>query len=229
MQAEIAGRLGEQRLGVALRHRRRRVVTLARAFEKIAAGLLGALDVAGLAGDAGDIFEPVVIRLEIFVADGPILDLMTFGHDAFAVALDHVRANAEIIGKEAPGLAVPVHAGAADPVAGQKAAPFADRKRGLRRVIPHRQRFLLRTQEDVMANAIAQLIGRGADVEIGRGVAPRAALDRDDVETGAGELQSENRSGPSETDDDDILAGETAGHQFSPHAGRPCIATGGNV
>src|SRR6266403_773212 len=54
---------------------------------------------------------------------------------------------------------------------------------------------------------------RTADVEISGGVAPRAAFDRDDLEAGAGEFVSQDRSGPAETDDRDILAWETAGHQ----------------
>ena len=136
-----------------------------------------------------------------------------------AVALDHVAADAEIVGQEAPGLAVPVHAGAADAVAGQEAAPFADRQRRLRWVVAHGQRFLLRTQEHVVTNRVAQLVRRGADVEIGGGVAPRAALDRDHFEAGARELVSQDRSGPAETDDDDILARETAGHQLSSPGG----------
>ena len=80
-----------------------------------------------------------------------------------------------------------------------------------------------------MTDRIAQFVRRGADVEIGGGVAPRAALDRNDLEAGAREFERHDRSGPAETDDDDILAGKTAGHQFSPHAGRPCIATGGSA
>jgi hypothetical protein len=59
-----------------------------------------------------------------------------------------------------------MHAGAADAVAGQKAAPFADRQCGLRGIIPHCQRFRLRAQEDVMADGIAEVVGRGPDVEI---------------------------------------------------------------
>ncbi len=90
MQAKAVRGFGEQLLGVALFHRRRRIVALPRAFERIAAGLLCALDVAGLAGDARNIFELVVIGLEVFVGDRPVLDVIALGHDAFAVALDHV-------------------------------------------------------------------------------------------------------------------------------------------
>src|SRR6202043_1436769 len=99
------------------------------------------------ARNARDVLELVVIWLELVVADRPVLDVISFGQDALAVGLDHVAADAEIVGQEAPSLPVPVQAGAADAVAGQKTAPFADRKRGLRRVVAHGQRFLLRTQE----------------------------------------------------------------------------------
>ena len=223
MQAHVGRRLGEQRLGVALLHRRRRIVPLARAFERIAAGLDLALDVAGLAGNAGDLLEPVVMRLQF------VLNLVTFRHDAGAVALDHVAADAKVVGQEAPGLAVPVQAGAADAVARQEAAPFADRQRGLRGVVAHGQRFLLRTQEDVVTHRIAQLVGGGADVEIAGGVAPRTALQRDDIQSKAGQFIGDDRAGPAKPDDDDILARKTAGHQRSPQAGRPCKLTGGSV
>ena len=97
-------------------------------------------------------------------------------------------------------------------------------------IVAHGQRFLLRPQEDIVAHRIAQFVRRGADVEIGGGVAPRPALDGDDLEAGARQFIGEDRSGPAETDDDDILAGQTAGHQFCPsQAGRPCMRTGGSV
>src|SRR6202012_564189 len=120
------------------------------------------LDVAGLAGDAGEILEPVITGFEFVVADRPILDVMAFGKNSFAVALQHVAANAEIVGEETPGLAIPVHPGATDAIARQEAAPFADRQRRLRRVVAHGQRFLLRPQEDVVANPKAQFARRGA-------------------------------------------------------------------
>src|SRR5262249_15615943 len=132
-------------------------------------------------------------------------------------------------GEEAPGLAIPMHAGAADPIAGQKTPPFADRQRGLRGIVAHGQRFLLRAQEDIVAHGIAKFIRSGADVEIAGGIAPWATLDRNHVEAGMRQLVSEDRSGPAETDDDDILARKTAGHQRPPQAGRPCILTGGSV
>ena len=122
-----------------------------------------------------------------------------------------------------------MHAGAADAVAGKKAAPLANGQRGLRRIVPHGQRLLPRAEEDVMADSVAQFVRRAADVEIGGGVAPRAAFDRDDLEAGAGEFVSQDRSGPAETDDRDILARETAGHQRSPQARRPCMPTGGSA
>jgi hypothetical protein len=229
MQPETGRGLGEQLLRKTLLHRRRRIVALAHTLERIAAGLDIALDVAGHTRNAGDIFELVAIRLELIVADRPVLDVIAFGQNALAVALDHVATDAEIVGQKAPGLPVPVQAGAADTVAGKKAAPLADRQRGLRRVVAHGQRFLFRAQEHVVANRIAQLVRRRADIEIGGRVAPRAALDRDHFEAGARKLVSQDRSGPAETDDDEILARETAGHQCPPQAGRPCRPTGGSA
>src|SRR5256714_2465049 len=56
------------------RERRQRIVARARRFERIAALSDLAVDVAGLAGDGGGIFEFVVVGLKLGVADAPVLD-----------------------------------------------------------------------------------------------------------------------------------------------------------
>src|SRR5437870_2356991 len=97
MQAHPARSLREQLLRIALLHRRGRIFAGARALERIASGLDLSLDVAGLAGNTRDIFELIIERLELVIAHRPILDLIVRGHDALAVALDHVAADAEIV------------------------------------------------------------------------------------------------------------------------------------
>src|SRR6202043_2494900 len=72
------------------------------------------------ARNARDVLELVVIRLELVVADRPVLDVIAFGQNALAVALDHVATDAEIVGQKAPGLPVPVQAAPPTPLPGRK-------------------------------------------------------------------------------------------------------------
>src|SRR5207249_7793675 len=59
--------------------RRHRVLALAHALEDVAALVDLALDVAGLARDADLVFDLVVVRLELFESQGPVLDRGTLG------------------------------------------------------------------------------------------------------------------------------------------------------
>ena len=63
-----------------------------------------------------------------------------------------------------------------------------------------------------MPDAIAQFVLRVGDRKIGRRIAPRTALDRDDVEACIGQLVGQNRAGPAQADDDDVFAGKFARH-----------------
>ena len=72
--AEAFGALAKDGAEIGLLHRRVGIFARARRLERIAAGLDLSLDVAGLAADTAEIFEAVVIRLELVVGDAPILD-----------------------------------------------------------------------------------------------------------------------------------------------------------
>ncbi len=63
-----------------------------------------------------------------------------------------------------------------------------------------------------MLQPIAQFVLGVGNGEIGRRVAPRTALDGDDVESGVGKLVRENGAGPSQANDDRILARKLARH-----------------
>ena len=96
------------------------------------------------------------------------------------------------------------------------------------RVVAEGQRLLRRAQEQLVADAIAQLVRRVGGREVGGGVAPGAALDRDDVQPGVGQLMGQDRAGPAEADDDDVLGGQLACAVIVPvQSGRPPMPTGG--
>src|SRR5262249_44386049 len=59
----------------------------ARPFEGIAPGLDDAADVPGPSGNAAQIFEAVVMRLQIVVADAPVLQGHALRNEGPAVAL----------------------------------------------------------------------------------------------------------------------------------------------
>ena len=80
--AQVLRRGGEQRRAVGHVHRRIGILARARAFERIAAVLLLAVQIAGLAADAAEIFELVVIRLELVIGDAPVLDRHAFRQNA---------------------------------------------------------------------------------------------------------------------------------------------------
>ncbi len=239
--AELARRLGIERVAEWLLLRRRRIGARARAFERIAAPLDISLEIAGGAGGAAHIFEPVVMRLDVLPGDAPVLDGHVVGQEFLAVALGEMRAQDEIGRQEAPGLGVPVDAGAADAVAEHKGAPVAHRQRGLARLVAERHRDLRRPQEQLVLDAVAQLVLRVGDRKRRRRVAPRAALERDDVKARLGKLVGEDRAGPSQADDHGISVRELACHRvrldaISPAAADHCdqsgcvlMPTGGSV
>ena len=67
-------------------------------------------------------------------------------------------------------------------------------------------------QHEVEARIVEQLVWHEVDAEIPRGIAPRAALDADDVEPLLGQLVGDDCPRPAQSDDDDIGSGELVGH-----------------
>src|SRR6202022_1161267 len=143
MVAEALRALAEDRAEIGLLERWVGVFARSRRLERVAAGLDLALDVAGFAADATEIFEAVVVRLKIVIGDAPVLDrqLRSAGVEKFlAVALDSMAAQDKVRHLGAEALTVPVHERAAETLARQKALPAADRQRGLVRVVAKRHR-----------------------------------------------------------------------------------------
>src|SRR5258707_5926841 len=135
--------------------------------------------------------------------------------------------------QETQRLGVPVYAPAADAVGRHKRPPTTDRERGLVHLVAERKRSLVRSQEQLVANAVAQFVLHIARREISRRVAPRTALDGDDVEPFVGQFVRHDRTGPAEPDNDNVFFGESARHDrpqrvFGVHSARPAILTGGS-
>jgi hypothetical protein len=100
------------------------------------------------------------MRLELVVSNAPVLDGHVWGQEFRAVALGEVRLQHEIAGQEAPGLGIPMHAGAAHTLGHQKCAPSADRQRRLTDIITKGKGRLRRLHEQIVPYGIAQLVRR---------------------------------------------------------------------
>jgi hypothetical protein len=121
----------------------------------------------------------------------------------------------EVARQEAPSFGIPMHAGAADPVAEHECAPIAHRQRRFVRLVAERHRHLRRPQEQLVADAVAKLVLHVGDREVGGGVAPRAALDRNHIQARIRQFVGEDRSGPAESDNGNVLARKLSGHARS--------------
>src|SRR4051812_25754926 len=77
----------EELRGITRLERRQRIFVGARRFERIAAFLYLAAQVAGFAGDARGALELFVIRFQFGVCDAPVLDRHVFGNVLLAVLL----------------------------------------------------------------------------------------------------------------------------------------------
>ena len=179
----------------------------ARSLKRIAAFVNLPAQIAGGAARPAEIFKSVVMRLEIFIGDAPILDRHVFGKEARAIALGQMRFQHEVAGQKSPGFSIPVHASAPDTIRRHESAPRADRESGLIHLVAERKCVLVRPEEELMPDAIPQFILRIVWRIIGRGIAPWATLDGNHVETFVRQLVRKYRSGPSESDDDYVLAG----------------------
>ena len=138
MIAGVARSLAEHLARKNRRQRRQSIFALTRCLERISAGLDLPLDVAGLAGDRRNVFELVVIGLELGVCDAPVLDRHILGDEFLAVAFLVIGADFEFHIGPTPGVAAPVHPGAADNLARQKRSEAAHRQRFLARIVAYR-------------------------------------------------------------------------------------------
>ena len=229
MVARFARRRVEELGRVAALERRQRIVALARTFERVAARLDRACEIARLARDAAQVLELVVVGLELLVGDAPVLDRHVGRDEALAVALRVVAADHEVAGQEAPVLAVPVHARAAHARRRPERAELAHRKRGLRAIVAEGERLAVRLLEEAVAHGVAQLVLDRGGREVGNGVAEAAALDREDLQPRVGELLREDARGPAEAHQHDVDGRKALrhGHASFPGDSRPASPTHG--
>ncbi|MNP04130.1 hypothetical protein D3C76_960360 [compost metagenome] len=124
--------------------RRCRELAAAWPFERVAARLQLAVDVARHAGDTSDALEAVVERLEVGIGNAPVLHLLQALELARTVTLQRGRAHAEVPLGEAPSHASPVEACATDRLAHLKSLQFAGRHGGLAGLIAECQGVVTR-------------------------------------------------------------------------------------
>ena len=199
IEAGLARRLVEQHGRGAAFQWRQRIATLACTFERVAAGLLHAADIAGGAGNAAQVFEAVVVRLQFVVCNAPVLQVHGFGDELPAVALLGMRADLEVLRQEAPALTVPVHARATDAGGGEERAQVAHRQRGLVGAVAEGERLALGRFENLLAHGVAQFILDGVGGEVRHGVAKFPAFQCQHLHAGIGQFLRDDRGGPAET------------------------------
>src|SRR5262249_21892858 len=119
--------------GVRLFERLVGIFAAALALERIAAGHDRAAQIASLARGATELVEAAEVRLELVIGDAPVLNRHVVRDRLPAVTRQRLALEHEVARQEAPVVAGPVHAGAADALARRERAPA-----------PHRQGALVR-------------------------------------------------------------------------------------
>ena len=157
----------------------------------------------------------IEVRFELLESHGIILDGHVFGNETLAVSLLDVASQPEILRRGPPELAIPMNAGAADAVAEHKRPILAIRDGDLVEIVANRDRLVGERLPQVAANAISELVGDARVFEIRSRVARRAALQRDDIQSGVGQGFRHDGAGPAVTDDDGIGVFLALRHQFS--------------
>src|SRR5262249_30290054 len=135
MIAELPGGLGVHQRRLGHLHRRRRILVAAWTLEYVAAVDLLAAQIAGPAGDAAQLVEPIVAGLELVIGHRPVLDRHVLGDGLGAVPVDDMAAGEMVARQVAPMLAAPVVGGAADAVARLERAHAPHWQRRLRRSV----------------------------------------------------------------------------------------------
>ena len=118
------------------------------------------------------------MRLELFVGHAPILDGDLRTEEVSAVLLVDPAAKPEPLRLETPGLTVPVHGGAADPIPRQERAELPHRQRRLRMLVAEREGVATHVLHQAVANRVAQLVADIGDCIVLVGRADVAALER---------------------------------------------------
>ncbi len=218
MIAEALARRLHDRAGHGLRQRLVRIFVLARPFEHVAAGDLLAAQVAGLAGDAAELLEVVVVGLELVIADREILDRHLGRNGVPAVALVQMAAQIVVGRHQPPRRAVPVRARAAErrcragtSRAAASAAPSPRANAAASAV------SICGVLEQLLAHRVFQIVAHAREREVLARRALGAALEADDVEARLGQFARHDAAGPADADHDRIDFLENGRHVASPY------------
>ncbi len=198
--AHLLRGLGEQLAGQAGLQRRQRIVGRTGRLVHVAAGDLPALDIAGLAGDAGDLFKLVVVLLEFGIGDAPVLDRHVFRDVLPAVFFLVARADLQLAVVPAPGMAVPVRAGAADAGAHQVGTEAPVGERGLLDIVADGLGVVHRVDHHRVALAEREFVAHPRHGEVFRRRLRAAALQADHGHAGFREFLAEDAAGPAAAD-----------------------------
>ena len=131
-----------------------------------------------------------------------------------AVALDDVRAVAEVGLEIAPELAGPVDGRAAEALAGIERSVLAHRQRGRARVGPPRPRLACEVDHHRVAHRVAQAVV--VVRELGVRPARRALLERDHLDAVRTQPRAEDRRRPARADRDHVHLRVCHRHQCTP-------------
>ena len=196
--------------------RRQRVIILTRRFKAVTARLRGALQIAGLARHRGRALKALVVRLQLGIADAPILYRHVGGNVVLAVTLLVHRAHLELGIVPAPGDAVPVHARAAHALARQEGTQPPHRQRRLLDVVADGECVHRRVLHQIMARGVTQLIADARHREIIFRLAHGPALQGQHLHPRFGEFLRQYAAAPAKTDQYHIYFFEFGCHGFLP-------------
>src|ERR1700745_1379303 len=129
MIAEALGGLGKHRRRDGGLDRFVGIIVAARPLAWIGAPHAPSAQIPGLPGDGAELVEPIVERLDLVVAERPILDRHALRDRLGPIFLGELRPDTEIGGRDPPVQRAPMNAGAADALAGKEGAEAADRQR----------------------------------------------------------------------------------------------------
>ena len=189
--------------------RRHRVRPPPRRFVDVAATIDGAEYVAGLARHADLMLHQVVVRLELFVAERPVLHGGPRRKARAAVAAGGLAHHLEVPRRQAPALRPVVQRGAADAVHHHVAGGPRRRRRRVDPVRRHLAIALLHRHRPV-AHVVADLVG--CEVLAGE---PGAGLEAYHAQASLGQRQHGDAAGGAEPDHHHIRS-----RQISRHRGR---------
>ncbi len=207
MPAQLPGDLGHVIRERGAAQGRHGIIPLSRRFKNVACRIELPLNVPGLAGDADFLFHDVVIRLQIVVGDGPILQRRPRRNRTRAISPDHFGSRFEVPRFEAPALRPVVNRRASDRVHHRMGPGGLCR---LRRSGAKRGTLQLRFRHgsNHAANVVVNLIG----VEVPMRVHPRARFDSRHSKARASQRQHRHAPGRAQPDHRNVDGLEVGRH-----------------